>query len=56
MAQLGARGLADRQIAQVLEPAEGTARVQVEGVLAKVDLDSRARLPAWASERGMLSG
>ena len=34
--------------------AEGTARVHVEHILAKLDLHSRAQLAAWAVEHGLL--
>jgi non-specific serine/threonine protein kinase len=56
VAQLAARGLANRQIAHTLGLAEGTSRVHVERILGKLGLHSRAQLAAWAVERGVLSG
>jgi non-specific serine/threonine protein kinase len=53
VALLVARGLSNREIASVLVITEGTARVHVERVLAKLDLHSRAQLAAWAAERGL---
>jgi non-specific serine/threonine protein kinase len=55
VALLAARGLTNREIAKALVLAEGTARVHVEHVLAKLDLHSRAQLAAWAIDRGVLS-
>jgi non-specific serine/threonine protein kinase len=56
VAHLAARGLTNRQIAQALGLAEGTARVHVEHILAKLDLHSRAQLAALAVEPRVLSG
>ena len=55
VARLAARGLTNREIAKALVVAEGTARVHVEHVLAKLDLHSRAQLAAWGVERGVLT-
>ena len=55
VAKLAARGLSNREIAKALMVAEGTARVHVEHVLAKLDLHSRAQLAAWGVERGVLT-
>ena len=54
MAALVARGLSTREIAAALVIAEGTARVHVEHILAKLDLHSRAQLATWAVEHGLL--
>jgi DNA-binding CsgD family transcriptional regulator len=51
---LAAHGLNNRQIAERLVITEGTARVHVEHVLAKLGLHSRAQLAAWAVQRGHL--
>ncbi|MBV9170591.1 MAG: hypothetical protein JOZ81_10950 [Chloroflexi bacterium] len=55
VAHLAAHGLTNHEIAATLALAEGTARVHVERILAKLDLHSRAQLAAWAAERGVLS-
>jgi non-specific serine/threonine protein kinase len=52
---LAAEGRTNRQIAEVLVITEGTARVHVEHVLAKLDLHSRAQLAAWAVQHGHLA-
>ena len=51
---LAAHGLTNREVAQSLGLAEGTARVHVEHILAKLDLHSRAQLAAWAAAHGVL--
>ena len=48
------RGLSNRQIAQVLVVTDGTARVHVGRVLAKLDLHSRAQLAVWAVQHGLV--
>jgi DNA-binding NarL/FixJ family response regulator len=48
VAGLAGRGLRNRDIARALIITEGTARVHIEHILAKLDLHSRARLAAWA--------
>ena len=54
VARLAARGLSNRDIGRALIVTEGTARVHVEHVLAKLDLHSRAQLAAWAMEHRVL--
>jgi len=54
VARLAARGLSNREIGRALIVTEGTARVHVEHVLAKLDLHSRAQLAAWATEHRVL--
>jgi DNA-binding NarL/FixJ family response regulator len=54
VARFVARGLSNREIAQALVIAEGTARVHVEHILSKLDLHSRAQLAAWAMERRVI--
>ncbi|MBI3966744.1 MAG: AAA family ATPase, partial [Chloroflexi bacterium] len=49
---LVARGLTNRQIAEELVIAEGTARIHVEHALAKLNLHSRTQLAAWAVANG----
>jgi non-specific serine/threonine protein kinase len=53
VARLAANGLRNREIARTLVITEGTARVHVEHVLAKLDLRSRAQIAAWAVEHGL---
>jgi predicted ATPase/DNA-binding CsgD family transcriptional regulator len=48
-----ARGLTNRQIAERLVIAAGTAGVHVAHVLAKLDVHSRAQVAAWAVEHGL---
>ncbi len=55
VARLAAGGLSNREIAKALVVAEGTARLHVEHVLAKLNLHSRAQLAAWGVERGVLT-
>ncbi|MBV9355974.1 MAG: response regulator transcription factor, partial [Chloroflexi bacterium] len=52
--RLVGRGLSNRQIAERLVIAEGTARVHVEHVLAKLELRSRAQLAAWAVQQDLV--
>ena len=48
MALLIARGLTNRQIAEALVIAEGTAAVHVNHILGKLECSSRAQVAAWA--------
>jgi non-specific serine/threonine protein kinase len=48
VARLLARGLSNRQIAEALVIAEGTARNHVEHILAKLGLRSRWQVAEWA--------
>jgi DNA-binding NarL/FixJ family response regulator len=52
--RLIARGLTNRQIGEALVISEGTARVHVAHVLAKLGFRSRVQVAAWAAERGRL--
>ena len=54
VARLIALGRTNRQIAQELIIAEGTADRHVSNILAKLDLGSRAQVARWVSERGLL--
>lgn len=54
VAALIGRGLTNRQIGEALVITEGTARIHVAHVLAKLDLRSRVQVAAWAAERGLL--
>jgi len=56
VATLVARGLSNRQIAERLVIAEGTARIHVEHILNKLELHSRAQLAAWAVGQGLRKG
>jgi non-specific serine/threonine protein kinase len=51
VAGLVARGCTNRQIAEALVIAEGTAERHVGNILQKLDFASRAQLAAWAVER-----
>ncbi len=53
VAALIARGLTNRQIAAELVIAEGTAATHVKHILARLDLDSRVQVAAWAIEHGL---
>jgi DNA-binding CsgD family transcriptional regulator len=55
VAVLLARGLTNRQIAQELVIAEGTAGVHVDHILNKLGFRSRAQVGAWAAEHGLLA-
>jgi non-specific serine/threonine protein kinase len=54
VAALVGRGLSNRQIAERLVITEGTAKVHVGRVLAKLGFHSRAQLAAWAVQQGAL--
>ena len=54
VAGLVGRGLTNRQIGERLVITEGTAKVHVGRVLAKLDLHSRAQLAAWAVQRNLI--
>lgn len=56
VAVLVAQGLTNRQIAQRLGIAPGTAKRHVEKVLRKLSVDSRAQIAAWAGEHGLAAG
>jgi non-specific serine/threonine protein kinase len=49
---LVAAGCSNRDIGSQLRIAEGTARVHVERILAKLDLHSRVQLAVWAIRNG----
>ncbi|HZO32890.1 MAG TPA: tetratricopeptide repeat protein [Chloroflexota bacterium] len=51
VAALVARGLTNRQIAEELVIAEGTAANHVKHILARLGLDSRVQIAAWVTER-----
>jgi DNA-binding CsgD family transcriptional regulator len=53
VAALVARGLTNRQIAAELVITEGTAANHVKHILARLVLDSRVQIAAWAIERGL---
>jgi predicted ATPase/DNA-binding CsgD family transcriptional regulator len=53
VAALVARGLSNRQIADELVIAEGTAANHVKHILARLTLDSRVQIAAWAIEHGL---
>jgi DNA-binding NarL/FixJ family response regulator len=49
------RGLTNRQIADALVIADGTAGVHVDHILNKLGFRSRAQVAAWAVEHGLLT-
>jgi DNA-binding CsgD family transcriptional regulator len=53
VAALIARGLTNRQIAAELVITEGTAANHVKHILARLGLDTRVQVAAWAIERGL---
>jgi non-specific serine/threonine protein kinase len=53
VAALIARGLSNRQIAEELVIAEGTAANHVKHILTKLGLDSRLQIAAWAIDLGL---
>jgi DNA-binding NarL/FixJ family response regulator len=55
VATLVAQGRTNRQIGEVLVITEGTARVHVEHILAKLGLHSRVQLAGWAVARGLFT-
>jgi non-specific serine/threonine protein kinase len=50
---LVAQGLTNRQIAEALVIAEGTAGVHVDHILTKLGFHSRTQLALWAVDRGL---
>ena len=55
VAALVARGLTNRQIAAELVVSERTVDAHVRGILGKLGFSSRARVAAWAVERGLVA-
>jgi non-specific serine/threonine protein kinase len=55
VAALVAQGRTNRQIGEALVITEGTARVHVEHILAKLGFHSRAQLAGWAVARGIFA-
>jgi predicted ATPase/DNA-binding CsgD family transcriptional regulator len=53
VAALVARGLTNRQIAAELVIADGTATNHVKHILARLGLESRVQIAAWAIEHGL---
>ena len=53
VAALVARGLTNRQIADELVVSERTVDAHVGNILGKLGFSSRARIAAWAVERGL---
>jgi predicted ATPase/DNA-binding NarL/FixJ family response regulator len=54
VAALIAQGKTNREIADALIIAEGTTERHVANILSKLGFNSRARIAAWATERGLL--
>ena len=54
VAGLVASGLTNRQIATRLVVAEGTVATHVQHILAKLELQSRAQIAAWAAHQALL--
>ena len=54
IAELVARGLTNRQIAEELVISEHTAATHVRRILKKLNLRSRTQITAWAGDRGPL--
>jgi non-specific serine/threonine protein kinase len=52
VAALLARGLTNRQLAEALVITEGTARLHVAHVLAKLGFHTRAQVAGWAVAHG----
>src|SRR5262249_8084439 len=53
VAALVAQGLTNRQIAEALVITEGTAASHAKHILARLTLDSRVQIAAWAIEQGL---
>jgi predicted ATPase/DNA-binding CsgD family transcriptional regulator len=54
VAALVARGLTNRQVAQVLVIAERTADTHVANILRKLELATRTQLAAWTIQQGLI--
>jgi DNA-binding NarL/FixJ family response regulator len=53
IAELVARGLTNRQIADVLHLAERTAENHVQHILTKLGFQNRSQIAAWAARQGL---
>lgn len=56
VARLVAQGKSNRAIADDLVIAERTAERHVANIMAKLGVNTRAQIAAWAVERGLLAG
>jgi non-specific serine/threonine protein kinase len=56
VAALIAQGLTNKQIAERLFIATGTAERHVANILGKLDMSNRAQVAAWVADRGLLKG
>lgn len=56
IAALVARGLTNRQIADVLHVAERTAENHVQHILTKLDFQNRAQIASWATSQRLREG
>jgi non-specific serine/threonine protein kinase len=54
VAELVGLGYTNRQIAERLVITEGTAKVHVGRVLAKLEFHTRAQLAAWVVQQGLI--
>jgi len=54
VARLVARGLTNRQIAEQLFIAEGTAERHVGNIFAKLDVHARSQIAAWTVKQRLL--
>jgi len=55
VAALVGRGLTNKQIAEMLVIAEGTAEKHVANIMGRLDLKSRALIAVWAANHGLLN-
>lgn len=53
--RLVARGLSNKAVAQALNICEGTAKVHVSNILAKLNASSRTEAAIWAVQTGLIS-
>ncbi len=51
-----ARGSSNKEIARKLDLAESTVKIHVQGILRKLDLDSRVQAAVYAVEHGLVKG
>jgi hypothetical protein len=54
VAALIARGLTNREIAAELVLSQRTVEAHVTAVMSRLDLNSRAQVAVWATQRGLL--
>jgi DNA-binding NarL/FixJ family response regulator len=53
--ELVAKGLSNKDVAQILNLSEGTVKVHVSNILSKLNVSSRTEAAVWAAQMGLIS-